>query len=158
MEIPSTTIISCPKLPSKRSLMFANPPSFLRQGASTRKYVVKAKKDDHDQHGGKIVDDNMIILRMRIKEMKMMESDSSNDHHQPPLDWMEWEKKYFTTYYNEDIVEGIGLLQSYLMNTRPSLALGMLALLALSVPISASFLIVEVMDLVKSLASGFHFP
>ncbi|GMN28300.1 hypothetical protein TIFTF001_002013 [Ficus carica] len=73
-------------------------------------------------NGGRLVDENMIVLRMRIRGVKMLEN-GHDGRDQPPSDWMEWEKQYFV-HYNEDVLEGIGLLQNYLMNIRPSLALG----------------------------------
>ncbi|XP_007033113.2 PREDICTED: uncharacterized protein LOC18601947 [Theobroma cacao] len=85
-----------------------------------------------DHYQGKLVDESMIQLRMRIKEMKVFEKSD-----ELPSNWMEWEKQYFL-HYNEDICKAIGLLQNYLMNVRPSLALGMIALLMLSVPISTA--------------------
>ncbi|XP_021296779.1 uncharacterized protein LOC110426020 [Herrania umbratica] len=76
-----------------------------------------------DHYQGKLVDESMIQLRMRIKEMKVLEKSD-----ELPSNWMEWEKQYFL-HYNEDICKAIGLLQNYLLNVRPSLALGMIALL-----------------------------
>ncbi|KAL3525503.1 hypothetical protein ACH5RR_013875 [Cinchona calisaya] len=121
-----------------------------KHGLVTRKVavVIKARKDDHVHHEGKIVDENMIVLRMRIKQMKMLES-GNHDHNQPPSNWMEWEKKYYATHYNEDVFEAVGLLQRCLMNTRPSLALGMSAILALSLPISTFHLLLNFVELVK---------
>ena len=77
-----------------------------------------------DYGGDRVVDENMIVLRMRIREVEMSEG-----RHVLVSDWMEWEKKYYAQYYNEDVCEGVGLLQSFLMDTRPCLALGMGAIL-----------------------------
>ena len=68
----------------------------------------------------------MIVLRMRIHDLKKVES-----NHEPnvPEKWMEWEKLYYQQSYSSDITEGIGMLQLMLMETRSSLALGMLALI-----------------------------
>jgi hypothetical protein len=102
----------------------------------TKLFVVNAERGANDK--GKLVDENMIVLRMRIKEVEMEEMDGL-----PPTiseNWMEWEKKYYPEY-NKDICEAMGMLQMYLMNTRPSLALGTLALLMLSVSLSASIVI-----------------
>lgn len=104
-------------------------------------------------YGGKLVDENMIELRIRIQEMKMLEM---GDHdQQPPSGWMEWEKKYFE-HYKEDVYEGIGLLQHSLMNVRPSLALGFLALLSLSLLISYGLVFFRVVEFSKLIISGFH--
>ncbi|KAF8390032.1 hypothetical protein HHK36_024553 [Tetracentron sinense] len=120
-----------------------------RRGMSSRVFV--ARKDSHDQnYGGKLVDENMIVLRKRIHEMKMIER---ND--EAPLDWMEWEKQYYTNY-DSDICEAMGLLQSLLMNTRPSLALGMVALITLSVPASMVMVLFNLMEIGKWILSGIH--
>ncbi|MCD7467459.1 hypothetical protein HAX54_004907 [Datura stramonium] len=107
-----------------------------------RRRVVNARFDEHNRGGRSknIVDENMIVLRMRIKEMKLLEAGELG----PPSNWMGWEKKYFA-HYNEDVCEAVGLLQIYLMETRPALALGMLALICLSVPFSTYFLVMEIM-------------
>lgn len=101
---------------------------------------------------GKIVDENMIVLRMRIHDMKMAENNiiGRDDH----SDWMEWERQYLV-YYKEDVLEGIGLLQNYLMNVRPCLALACMALLASSVCISSGFVIFYVMEITKHVISRF---
>lgn len=155
MEL-ATSFSNYLKLPARQSITTDIHPTCTRHDRLARKVFIKARNDDHVHHGsGKLVDKNMIVLRMRIKEMKILES----GHDQPPSNWMEWERNYFATHYNKDVLEAIGLLQSFLMNTRPSLALGMLAILALSLPISTSLLLLNFIELVKGLffsASGFH--
>ncbi|TXG57242.1 hypothetical protein EZV62_018555 [Acer yangbiense] len=99
-----------------------------------RKRVSKAKvfaTRDRD-YQGRVVDESMIVLRKRLHEMKMVER-----NYEPPTEWMEWEKRYYTSY-DSIICEVMGVSQSCLMNTRPSLALGMLALVLLSVPTSTA--------------------
>ncbi|CAO2825360.1 unnamed protein product [Amaranthus hypochondriacus] len=86
------------------------------------------------QSEGRIVDENMLVLRKRIHEMKMVER-----NYEPPKEWMEWEKQIYTQY-DEYIVMVLGLIQAQLMETRPSVALGALALLTLCVPTSLIFL------------------
>jgi len=76
--------------------------------------------------------------------MKLLETEKSG----PPSNWMGWEKKYFS-HYNEDVCEAIGLLQMYLMETRPALALGMLALICLSLSLSTYFLLQQVIEMAK---------
>ncbi|XWS75533.1 hypothetical protein CRYUN_Cryun01aG0098100 [Craigia yunnanensis] len=104
-----------------------------------------------DDHQGKLVDESMIVLRMRIKEMKVLEK---ND--ELPSNWMEWEKQYYL-HYNEDIFSAIGLLQNYLMNIRPSLALGLMALLTFSVPISTVFFLFRGLEIAEGMFSRFQF-
>ncbi|XVE85378.1 hypothetical protein DITRI_Ditri17bG0086000 [Diplodiscus trichospermus] len=106
---------------------------------------------DHQNCSGRLVDENMIVLRKRIQEKKMMER-----NYEPPADWMEWEKRYYTSY-DSIICDVMGVLQSHLMNTRPSLALGLLALIMVSVPTSAAVMIFHLMEIAKGVAvSGIH--
>ncbi|XP_028779572.1 uncharacterized protein LOC114735952 [Neltuma alba] len=136
-----------------------NSPSFLsvpdsnsRPSLYRRKTSVLAwRREAADQNfGGRMVDESMIILRKRIHEMKMIEK-----NYEPPEDWMDWEKRYYTSY-DSMICEALGVLQTQLMNTRPSLALGMIALLAMSVPTSSAFLLYHLVELCKQILGGIH--
>ncbi|TKY64836.1 hypothetical protein E2542_SST07687 [Spatholobus suberectus] len=112
--------------------------------------VVRASREMNGRdHKGKLVDESMIVLRLRIKEMKMSEM-----NREPPANWMDWEKQCYD-HYDEDVCNAIGLLQSYFMGTRPSVALGMLTLLALSVPISSATILFSALQIGKSVLSGF---
>ena len=102
-----------------------------------------------DDYQGKLVDESMIVLRMRIKEMKVLEKNDDL-----PSNWMEWEKQYFLQY-NDDIFTAIGLLQNCLMNIRPSLALGMMALLTFSVPISTVIVLFRGLEMAEGIFSRF---
>ena len=73
----------------------------------------------------------MIVLRIRIRDVKMTENKKKN--YESPFEWTDWERKYFINY-NSDVFEVIGHLQLLLMETSPCLALAMVALVALSVP------------------------
>lgn len=75
--------------------------------------------------------------------MKMVER-----NYEPPSDWNDWEKKYYTSY-DSFICQALGLLQSYLMDTRPSLALGMMGLVLLSLPMSTTVVLFHLLDLSK---------
>ncbi|KAF7827703.1 putative Mediator of RNA polymerase II transcription subunit 18 [Senna tora] len=120
-------------------------PSFNRRRSRTAVVLAASRSRgaaDRDSFGaGRLVDENMIVLRKRIHEMKMMEK-----NYEPPSDWMEWEKRYYTSY-DSIICDVMGVLQRNLMNTRPSLALGMMALIAMSVPTSSAFLLYHLLDL-----------
>ncbi|KAL2499475.1 hypothetical protein Adt_25030 [Abeliophyllum distichum] len=144
----ATNFLSCPTLPRKRVLVIN--PSRRNYGITIRK-VVNAKQGDNE---AKSVDENMIVLRMRIKKMKMLEA-SSGSQEMPNSNWKEWEKKY-CRHYLEDICEGVGLLQSFLMNTRPSLALGMLTLIAMTVPLSTYVVLFNALKVAKGLLAGSH--
>lgn len=102
-----------------------------------------------DYRGG-LVDKSMIILRKRIHEMKMIER-----NYEPPEEWTEWEKRYYTCY-DEYICQVVGLLQSYLMNTRPSFSLGMLALITMSVPASTVMIVLLLMEGANGVLSAVH--
>lgn len=134
--------------PSHQTLFPAKPFTRRRTATSKNKLVVKSMKEsDSQDYEGKLVDESLIILRMRIKEVKMMEKNSSSHPHgtAAPSNWMEWEKQYYCKNYHEDVCEGIGWLQMCLMNTRPSLALGVMALVAFSVPVSTSMITFNVL-------------
>ncbi|XP_057962229.1 uncharacterized protein LOC131153787 [Malania oleifera] len=116
-----------------------------------RSRVRVSKRDGDFSYGGKLVDDNMIVLRKRIREMSMAEGS-----YVPPSDWMDWEKQYYKTY-NSDVCEAMGILQSVLMNTRPSLALGIFVLIALSVPTSAAVIVFCLVGRALGMVAGFDY-
>ncbi|KAK1422108.1 hypothetical protein QVD17_24994 [Tagetes erecta] len=109
---------------------------------TVKSYVVSARRGSNDR--GNIVDENMIVLRMRIKDVEMEEMGGLL----PAVseNWMEWEKMYYADYIR-DVCEAMMGLQMCLMNARPSFALGTLILLMLSVPISTSVLIYNIIRL-----------
>lgn len=139
-------------------LSVINPSSHRRYEPKKRFFVCAKQGGDSER---KSIDDKMIILRMRIKKMKVLEARTSGDKDQgiasqrPSSDWKDWEKKLFT-HYHEDVCQGIELLQSYLMNTRPSVALGTLMLLAMSVPLSSSVVMGNVLKVARGLLAGCH--
>ncbi|KAL3735619.1 hypothetical protein ACJRO7_024703 [Eucalyptus globulus] len=114
--------------------------------------VVFAAKHDGYEGGcsGRLADEGMIILRKRIHEMKMIER-----NYEPPQDWMEWEKKYYTCY-DEYVCKFVGVLQSHLMNTRPSMALGMLAFMMMSIPVSSGVILSRAVEVAIGTLSGVH--
>lgn len=85
-----------------------------------------------------------------MHEMKMIER-----NYEPPADWMDWEKQYYASY-DEFICKFVGFLQSQLMNTRPSLALGILALVAVSVPASTFMVVVRLLEAANGVMSAVH--
>ncbi|KAK7357690.1 hypothetical protein VNO80_16985 [Phaseolus coccineus] len=106
------------------------------------------KSSMRENFSGRLVDEGMITLRKRIHEMNMIER-----NYEPPSDWMEWEKRYYTKY-DSIICEALGVLQTQLMNTRPGLALGAMALVAISVPASSAVLFFHLVELAKALLAG----
>ncbi|KAE8648610.1 hypothetical protein Csa_009364 [Cucumis sativus] len=53
--------------------------------------------------GGKVVDESMIVLRKRIHEIKMAEQ-----RQEPPADWLDWEKRWYSDY-DSHICEALGV-------------------------------------------------
>ncbi|KAJ3694394.1 hypothetical protein LUZ60_009874 [Juncus effusus] len=76
------------------------------------------------------IDESMLLLRKRIHDTKLAER-----NYEAPSDWSEWEKKYYIKY-GLDVCELMGFLQAFFINTRPSLGLGLMGLLLISVPMS----------------------
>ncbi|KAB1211264.1 hypothetical protein CJ030_MR6G021546 [Morella rubra] len=121
------------------------------RGRNPRGLIVNASRERNGRdYGGRLVDENMIVLRVRLRELKMLETSQK-----PPSNWMQWEKQYYT-HYGEDVCQAIGLLQSYLMGIRPSLALGMAALVTMSVPLSAGVVLFNVIEMAKAILAGSH--
>lgn len=111
-----------------------------------KSFISASKRDPFGQHyDGKLVDENMIILRMRIREIEMVEMKTK-----APSDWTEWETENFENY-GSDICDAVGLLQRMLMNTRPSLAVGSLALLMISMSMTMSLLVFHLVELAKGI-------
>ncbi|KAJ0725058.1 hypothetical protein HanPI659440_Chr12g0454591 [Helianthus annuus] len=81
-----------------------------------------------DGSSGKMVDENMIILRQRIRKVKAeIEYNSGGDR--LPDNWMQWERTYFYSgCYHSDVYEVVAFLQQFLLESRPSVALGLAGL------------------------------
>ncbi|XP_068642074.1 uncharacterized protein [Aristolochia californica] len=101
-------------------------------------------------YGGRSVDESLTVLRKRIHEMKIAER-----NYEPPAEWTEWEKKYYTSY-DSDVCKALGLLQTLLMNTRPGVAVAMAVLVALSVPTSISMILFRLVDLTNVALCAIH--
>lgn len=97
------------------------------------------------------MDENMIVLRMRIQETKLSEAGDE----QLPAHWMEWEQKYYPDYI-QDVLEAVGLLQNYLMHSRPSLTLGIIALVTLAVLISSGVALFQAVHVAQMIISTFY--
>ncbi|XP_043694655.1 uncharacterized protein LOC122645413 [Telopea speciosissima] len=126
--------------------------------ASPMKVFAARRRDGYDDDdrerdyiSGRRVDENMIVLRMRIQDMNMADQRKQ----EPPSHWMDWEKRYYPNY-DSDICEAMGLLQTQLMNTRPSLVFGMMALVGFSVPTSLFMTAYHLMQILKGILCGFH--
>ncbi|XP_019154618.1 PREDICTED: uncharacterized protein LOC109151155 [Ipomoea nil] len=137
-------------LPARRFL--ATPPRTTGDKKTTGRIIIAAARrgDNHQDHRNKMVDENMIVLRLRIKEMKALEGDDGD--RTAEMHWMGWEKEY-VKHYNEDICEFIGLLQRFLMENRPALGLGLMAVVLGSVSLSTFVVIMHAMEMAKGLLS-----
>ncbi|GAB2226647.1 hypothetical protein Drorol1_Dr00022462 [Drosera rotundifolia] len=106
-----------------------------------RVLAMRRESGDRDfKCSGRLVDENMIVLRMRIQEIKMIEQGEET-----PSDWMGWEKKWYPEYMTI-VCEAVGVLQSRLLDSRPAVAVGIVALVAMSVPTSVAMLLLHVMS------------
>ncbi|EOY04037.1 Uncharacterized protein TCM_019294 [Theobroma cacao] len=125
----------------------------LREDKRHRGRLVFAAGRDSQQwnYSGQLVNESLTVLRKRIHDSKIIER-----NYEPPADWMEWEKQYYTSY-NEFICKIVGLLQSHLMNTKPSLALGALALVTMSLQVSMIMVLVYLMQAANGVLSTIHF-
>jgi hypothetical protein len=83
------------------------------------------------QYGGALVDEGMSVLRRRIREARMAET-----NYEAPGEWAAWEKRYYPSYVS-DVSGLVGVLQLMLMTTRPSVAIAVAAIVLGSVPVSA---------------------
>ncbi|KAK9060040.1 hypothetical protein SSX86_020744 [Deinandra increscens subsp. villosa] len=101
---------------------------FLNHNQNQNRVTTMAFKKEGS--GGKMVDENMIVLRERIRKVKAeMECGGGDDW--LPENWMQWEKTYvYSGGYYSDIFEAVAFLQRFLMDSRPSVALGLVAVFA----------------------------
>ncbi|CAN8293383.1 unnamed protein product [Cochlearia groenlandica] len=125
---------------------------------TSRRIVAKTKRrtqttvcdGDYYYRGGRVVDENMVVLRKRIHEMKMVER-----NFEPPSHWMQWEKRFYGNY-DATICDALSLLQSFLMNSRPSVALGTLLLILVSVPVSTAVIAFRILNMAIWLGDAAH--
>ncbi|KAJ0989142.1 hypothetical protein J5N97_007498 [Dioscorea zingiberensis] len=115
------------------------PVTMLPSRRRSHRTTMFANKNNGGNHGSDhskgLVDENMIILRKRMHEMKMAER-----NYEPPENWMEWEKRYYTRY-DSDVCTVVGLLQTFLLNNRPSVGVSVMLLFLLSVPASGALIL-----------------
>ncbi|WMV28327.1 hypothetical protein MTR67_021712 [Solanum verrucosum] len=136
----TTTFLSSSPFSSRRKSSSSS-----SRNSRTTTLAMGREAQDRNYYNGRNVDENLIILRKRIHEMKMIER-----NYEPPSNWMDWEKSIYANY-DANICQALGLLQSILMDTRPSLVLGMAALIGLSVPISTIVILFHLIELTKGI-------
>ncbi|KAI3467008.1 hypothetical protein Pfo_023671 [Paulownia fortunei] len=103
-------------------------PSGPRKRASSSVLAMKSDANSEKGHDHKLVDQNMVVLKMRIQEMRMKDQENRTA---PSDRWMDWEKQWYKNY-DSDVYEAVGFLQILMMNSRPSLVAGVVALLMFS--------------------------
>ncbi|KAI7997351.1 hypothetical protein LOK49_LG10G00852 [Camellia lanceoleosa] len=148
----STSSISLPSHPFLNRHKHHQPNRMSKTTTTTTTAVhASIRNEDQNYRSGRIVDENLIVLRKRIHEMKMIER-----NYDPPANWMDGEKNCYAGY-DEFICEAMAVLQSGLMNTRPSLALGMAVIVGLSVPASTGLVVFHLVEMViNAVLSGVH--
>ncbi|ONK66355.1 uncharacterized protein A4U43_C06F6870 [Asparagus officinalis] len=111
-----------------------------------RKNLVKvrsaSKQDGYGYEYG-LVDQNMIVLRKRMEELRMTERLDQD----PTEEWTEWEKNYYRSCYVSDVCQAVGLIQMFAMSVRPGVALGLVGLILLSVPVSVILIAIHLCKL-----------
>lgn len=118
-----------------------------------------AEYDSGGEGGRSIVDANMSLLRRRINQLKLQEEERNGGRDPAEEEyleskWMEWEKKLYPVYHFK-VCEMMGLLQSYLMNTRPSVALASLSFTVLIVAASVISVLVASVNTIHLTRIGF---
>ncbi|KAK4400015.1 hypothetical protein Sango_1107600 [Sesamum angolense] len=120
LKLPFTGILACRKSSSGLRKRVRN------YSVSARKRDIHGSSDEKGRRQGNKVDENMIVLRIRMQEM--LRKEEQQNYEECKDKWMVRCKNY-----EWRVIEGVGLLQILLMNTRPSLVMGMAALLIYSV-------------------------
>lgn len=154
-----------PKLPLRR---ISTKPSYhnTTKLITIRKHalILNAKKGDVEEgEHHQSLDEKRIVLRINIKKMKVLQAIKNQDHHEKARksssSSSESESNLLLNNYQEEVFEAIGLLRSYFMKSKPSVAFGVLVLVAMStVPLSSSHAVFleNLLKLVKGLLTGFH--
>ncbi|XP_044973753.1 uncharacterized protein LOC123441338 [Hordeum vulgare subsp. vulgare] len=84
-----------------------------------------------NHYGGALVDECMAVLRRRIREARMAET-----NYEAPPGWEAWERSYYPAYVS-DVSTLAGALQLLTMDTRSGVTVAIAALVLVGVPVSA---------------------
>ncbi|XP_057866193.2 uncharacterized protein LOC131073709 [Cryptomeria japonica] len=101
-----------------------------------KKFIVNGASSG-ESGPGRMVDEDMLVLRKRMYEVRMEEINYIPPHH-----WMEWEKKWYPTY-NSDVCSSLMWLQNILLNTRPGVTMATVLSISLSVPACLLLLLIQ---------------
>jgi hypothetical protein len=109
------------------------------------------------------VDEDMATLRRRIREARAKSSSEEDDTFDAdvdagagiplPTEWTELERRHHGSYV-AGVRSAVGLLEALLVNTRPGLGAGLLAMLLLGVPASLFLLCAQLIQAADSVWSG----
>jgi len=123
-----------------------------KRGVNPRQLVIKAASSGEYQFGsggGNMVDADMILLRKRMFDLKMQET-----NYKTPAEYMEWEKEVYPAYHAQ-VFRSMVWLQSTLINTRPIVAITLLSLISASVPLSILIVSANPVSLVSQITTAF---
>ncbi|XP_062231890.1 uncharacterized protein LOC133929230 [Phragmites australis] len=106
------------------------------------------------------VDEDMATLQRRIRETRAALSEDDIDNGTdagvglpPPAEWTELEQRHHWSYM-AGVRGAAGLLQAFLVNARPGLGAGVVALLLLGLPASLFLVCAQLITAVDSLSSA----
>ncbi|XP_066364205.1 uncharacterized protein [Miscanthus floridulus] len=125
----------------------------------------RADNGSSSSEGGRLVDEDMATLRRRIREARAKSSSEENDTFDADVDagpgagiplqteWTELERRHHGSYV-AGVRSAVGLLEVLLVNTRPGLGAGLLAMLLLGVPASLFLVCAQLIQGADSVWSG----
>jgi len=121
----------------------------------------RADNGSSSSEGGRLVDEDMATLRRRIREARAESSEDDDIFYDDvdvggagiplPTEWTELERRHHGSYL-AGVRSAVGLLEVLLVNTRPGLGAGLLAMLLLGVPASL-FLVCACAQLIQAAGS-----
>ncbi|KAL6627530.1 hypothetical protein ACP70R_031256 [Stipagrostis hirtigluma subsp. patula] len=107
--------------------------------------LAASRRDD----AGFVEEEDMAVLRRRIDEVRAAEC-----YWEPPAEWAAWERAWYQYgSYDANVCQLAGALQAYLLSCRPAVAVGLLAVVVLSVPAAALLVAGQLLDASRALIS-----
>lgn len=141
--ISNSSFLSPPRPPPVRLPRRAGGRRAVLLGAGRRNGWGADGGSSSSSEGGRLVDEDMATLRRRIREARAesSEEDGILDADDggiplPPTGWTELEERHHHGSYVVGVRGAVGLLEALLVNARPGLGAGLLAVLLLGVPAS----------------------
>jgi hypothetical protein len=141
--ISNSSFLSPPRPPPVRLPRRAGGRRAVLLGAGRRNGWGADGGSSSSSEDGRLVDEDMATLRRRIREARAesSEEDGILDADDggiplPPTGWTELEERHHHGSYVVGVRGAVGLLEALLVNARPGLGAGLLAVLLLGVPAS----------------------